>query len=309
MKNAVVTGATSFIGIALIGELKKSGYNVTAVIRPKSNRSRLLRGLFTDVRIVECELGRMYENRDLFNLNMHGGSFFHIGWNSDFANARYNEEGQNKNVGFAIDALSTAINIRCNYFLAIGSQAECGLVSKPIDSFTEENPLNAYAEAKCETFSKCSRICDDAGIDFFWPRLLSAYGPYDRPETLIMSCIDACINHYEIDMTKGEQIWDFVYVEDVAKALRLIVEKGEAKKKYAIASGTGRPLAEYIEEISEVYEYPEILNGLGKRKYAENEVMYLVGDVKELEADTKMVFDRDFRRHIEEMKKNMTGRI
>lgn len=87
-------------------------------------------------------------------------------------------------------------------------------------------------------------------------------------------------------------------MSDVAKAIRLISEKGIPKKKYSVASGMGRPLREYIQDIADVYMWPELLNGIGKRSYLTDEVMYLVGDVSEIKEDTGMVFDTDFKRHL-----------
>ena len=194
--------------------------------------------------------------------------------------------------------MKVAKTLGCKKFIAIGSQAECGIVQNPINSNTIDNPITAYAEAKCETYDKCCMLSKELGISFYWPRLLSAYGPYDRPNTLVSMCIDACINNKSISFTPAEQIWDYVYVDDVAKALRLIALKGKPIKKYSIASGIGKPLKEYIQTIADVYDYSRLIEGIGKRSYAESEVMYLVGDVSEIVEDTGIVFDADFRKHI-----------
>ncbi len=302
---AVISGATSFIGIALINELKNQGCDITAVIRPGSSRKRIIEKECKPERIVECNINNLSKLNEILSpySDEHGfDAFFHIGWSSDFDNPRFNIEGQMHNVDYAVDAMRVAAELGCKKFLGVGSQAECGLVGEPICFNTPENPITAYAEAKCETYRKCSDLGDELGLDFYWPRLLSAYGPYDRPQTLVMSCIDACINHKEIAMSGAEQIWDYVYVDDVAKALSLIIEKGVPKKKYPIASGTGRPLRDYIRDIADVYDYPALMNGIGKRPYAVNEVMHLVGDVTELYKDTGVVFDADFKKHINHMK-------
>ena len=234
--------------------------------------------------------------------------FFSIAWNSDFDNPRYNLEGQLKNVDYTLDAMMTAKRLGCCKFLAIGSQAECGLVNNPIGSYTPDAPLTAYAVAKCEAYVKGCELCDKLGMDFYWPRLLSAYGLFDRPSTLIMSCIDACKKHDALAMTAAEQIWDYVYVDDVARVLRILVERGKPMKKYSIASGVGRPLREYIKIITDVYGYPELLNGIGKRDYTPNEVMYLVGDISELLNDTGLTINPDFEKHIREMKNSFVER-
>lgn len=305
MKKAVVTGATSGIGIALVGELLKSEREIYAVIRPTSQRLSFFKSMFPNVSIIEVDMSQI---GSLSSSLKQGFSvcdfdeFYNIAWSKDFENPRYNAEGQKRNVKFAEEAIKAAVEIGCDSFLCIGSQAECGRINEPINSGTPDNPLNAYSTAKCRAYEKCCEIGDEFGIKLFWPRLLSAYGPYGVKDSLIMKCIVACIERKEIELTKGEQIWDFVYLTDVARALRLIVEKGKPRKKYSIASGIGRPLVEYIGEISEVFEYPELMKGVGKREYSENEVMYLVGDISELNHDTGMIIENDFKSNILSMK-------
>lgn len=307
MKTAVITGSTCNIGISLAKELLGNGYDVFAVVRPGGARNDLLKGLCPQAHIVECELDNIDEiSNKIKSMGYAAGAdeFYHIGWKSDFENPRYNLEGQRINKTITEKAVRVAASLNCKKFIGVGSQAECGLVDKPINSKTPDAPITAYAVAKCETYESCCRLSDELGIDFFWPRLLSEYGPYDRG-TLLMLCIDACINRKELEMTGAEQIWDYVYADDVARALYLIVKKGVPKKKYTIASGIGKPLAEYIKTVSEVFDYPELLKGIGKRPYAEKEVMYLVGDVSELKHDTGMVFDTDFRKNMERIKRGM----
>lgn len=306
-KCCIITGATSFIGIALIHELVGLGYYVYAIIKPGTSRKKLLYTLFPDVMIIECDLKKLDRLKEIICSANHIEAFYHIGWDSSFDNPRENLLGQMQNVDHLLCALKTAKELDCNKFISVGSQAECGVVDTPINSRTLDNPITAYAKAKCKSYQKGCELSDELGIDFYWPRLLSAYGPFDRRETLVMSCITSCINHRIINMTKAEQVWDYVYVGDVARALRLIVEKGKPKKKYSIASGVGRPLLDYIKDISEVFEFPKLMNGIGKREYAENEVMYLVGDISEIQNDTGIIFNTNFKNYINDMRKELIG--
>lgn len=295
MKKAIVTGATSFIGIALIGELIAENYEVIAVIRPNSSRKMLLKALYPGIRLAEYELSQL--NQAELGAE-HCDVLFHIGWTSDFPNSRYNLEGQLQNVKYCEYSVELAARYGCKSYLCVGSQAECGIVCEPITAYTPDNPMTAYAEAKCSAYTKTKDLCRKYGIAHHWPRLLSAYGPYDRAATMIMSCIQACYDRKILEMTPAEQIWDFVYVGNAARALFAIIEKGDPAKKYPIASGTGKALKEYIVEIAELMDFPELLRGIGKKSYANNQVMYLVGDVTELQKDTGVSLEYDFRQGI-----------
>ncbi len=310
MKRAIVTGSTSNIGISLIKELLAKEYEVFAVARPGGTRNDRLRALCPKCHVIESgldEFENLSDAMELSGFRPEADEFYHIGWYSDFVNPRYNLEGQLLNKIYTEDALRAATDMGCKKFIGVGSQAECGLVNSPINTKTPDNPITAYAVTKCETYKSCCELSNKLGIDFYWPRLLSEYGPYDG-RTLLMLCIDACLNHKKLDMTRLEQVWDYVYADDVAKALYLIMQKGIPMKKYTIASGVGKPLKEYIKIVSDVFSYPELLNGIGKRPYVEKEVMYLVGDVSELEEDTGMVFDTDFRKNMEYIRGLMLNR-
>jgi len=297
MKKAIVTGATSMIGIALLRLLEQRGYEPLAVVRPASLRKSLLKVLFPKLTIMECEL------RETGQLNLPGSRYdilFHLGWSSDFYDSRYNSDGQRQNIKYCNSAAELAARYGCKAYLCVGSQAECGVVYKPITPYTEENPMTAYAEAKCAAYTTTKEFCRQNGIKHYWPRLLSAYGPYDRNTTMIMSCIRNCRERRMMELTPAEQIWDYVYVDDAARAILAIAEKGNPEKKYPVASGVGRVLKDYIVDIADIMGYPKILDGIGKREYTKDQVMYLVGDIDELCRDTGISIEYSFRQGLTE---------
>lgn len=296
MKRAIVTGATSLIGIALIKELVKEGKEVYAITRPGSSRREeiLKLGPTAHIEAELSELDRTKLSTDSCDV------LFHVGWSSDFPTPRINLQGQLQNVTYAEKALDLAHQYGCDSFVSIGSQAECGRINGCITPDTPSRPENAYAIAKTVASAKLQSRCEELGMRFCWPRLLSTYGPYDRPHTLVMQCIRASLTNQTIELTRGEQIWDYVYVGDVAHALYCIAEHGKHGKKYPIGSGRGQSLRSYIEEIAEAAGNKCILDGLGKRAYADDQVMNLLADLTEIEHDTGFSCKTDFKTGIQE---------
>lgn len=295
-KKVMITGATSFIGTALIRQLIKDGsYKIVAVVAVDSTRKGNV-CKSEKVEIIESDL----EDIDQISLGSIGSldSILHVGWSGRFTNPRYNLEGQMQNVKYLEKVITLADRLGCKRVLGIGSQAECGCVSVPISETTPDHPETAYAAAKCRAYDKGMELCARYGIEFFWPRLLSAYGPGDKIHTMIMICLDAAIHKKKVEFTKCEQIWDYIYVDDVADALLRIVNRGTPGVKYPIASGKGKKLVDYVFDIADIAEAPFLLEGIGKRAYADNQVMHLVGDIERLYFDTGFVPKVSFREGI-----------
>lgn len=280
----IVTGATSFIGRALIEKiLKMQQREIIAVVASDSQRKENI-PKSERIQIIESDL----KDIDMIDIDVADSvaTIYHIGWSSRFSNPRYNIEGQMQNVDYLKKVINLGKRLGCKKILGIGSQAECGRVSEPISELTPDHPETAYAVAKCHAYERGMELCGKYGIDFYWPRLLSAYGPGDKMRTMIMSCLDAAVHKKKAEFTKCEQIWDYIYVSDVADALLGIADKGVPGIKYTIASGYGRKLVDYISDIAEIADAPSLLEGIGKKEYTDGQVMYLVGDISRLSLDT-----------------------
>lgn len=291
MKRAVVTGCTSFLGIALIRYMESMDIEVYAVARPGSSRLGAVPAS-RSIHLIQSELSQLDDIR-LPDEKM--DAFFHIGWTSDFNDPRYNREGQKLNVECAEKAMRLAQQSGCDVFLGVGSQAECGIVEGCITPDTPEAPLTEYAKAKTAAFHKLAQMSEKSGIRLCWPRLLSAYGPYDRPHTLVMSCIRAALTGAKLELTPCGQIWDYIYVDDAAAAIYSIAEKGKPMKRYPIGSGIGRSLRYYVEEIARITGGDSLLEGIGAKPYSDNQVMNLLADMTEVKKDTGFACKYDFQ--------------
>ena len=87
----------------------------------------------------------------------------------------------------------------------------------------------------------------DFYLGSFYPSTFGAGG--GRGNNIITYTICTLLKKQKPRYGDLEQLWDFLYVTEVAKALRLIGEKGKPGKIYGIGSGQYRKLREYVEEI------------------------------------------------------------
>jgi nucleoside-diphosphate-sugar epimerase len=121
------------------------------------------------------------------------------------------------------------------------------------------------------------RISDEYKLRFINMRLEHMYGPKDDNTKFIPYIIEKMLkNEKEINLTKGEQKRDFIYVEDVANAYSTILSKINSfdKRFYDIEVGTGNSVR--IKDLVMLMKNlcnSDIMLNFGAIPYRKNEIM------------------------------------
>ena len=299
VRRIAITGCTGSIGTALISLCIEEGVEVYAFVRGNSKRiDRIPRHSL--VNIVECDLSDIaaYDAEQCPQCDV----FYHLGWGATIGGGRNDMPTQIDNIKYTIDAVSLAHRLGCHTFIGTGSQAEYGRYEGKLNADVPTNPENGYGIAKLAA-GQMSRIeCAKYDMKHIWTRILSVYGPGDSEMTMVSQLISKLLAGESPALTKGEQQWDYLYVDDAARALYLLGSKGRDGKIYCIGSGQVRPLSSYIEKIRDAVDpYAEL--ELGALPYGEKQVMFLCADIDELTKDTGFVpqveFEDGIRRTVE----------
>lgn len=291
MKRAIITGATGAIGTALIEELTSAGIEVLVFAREGSQRNRNIK-THPLVKTKYCSLNQLAEVEN--DTGKQYDVFYHFAWAGTSGMSRNDMYMQNLNVKYALDAVGAAKRFGCNAFIGAGSQAEYGRVEGMLKTNTPAFPEMGYGYAKLCAGQMTRDYASQMGIRHIWVRILSVYGPNDGAQSMIMSTIYKLRNGIVPEFTKAEQMWDYLYSGDAARALRLLGDKGIDRKVYVLGSGTARPLADYIQDIRSVVN-PDCEIALGAIPYSKKQVMYLCADVSELQRDIGWNTDVDFK--------------
>jgi nucleoside-diphosphate-sugar epimerase len=294
MKKIVISGATGMIGSTLSRCAQAQGMEVLCIVRKGSHNAENL-SKSDNLKILYLDL----EEYATGNISGEYDCFFHLAWDKTFGVSRDDADTQIKNIQYTMDAVKLAKRLGCKRFIGAGSQAEYGLVSAPLKPDTPVDPQSGYGIAKY-TAGKLSRLlCSQIGMEHNWVRILSVYGPLDAAHSLIMYTINMLQQGSIPELTKCEQIWDYIYCEDAANALLAIGENGINGKVYPLGSGSPRVLHEYIESLRNVVN-PNVSLGFGKKEYYPHQPMYLCADISELTQDTgwkpEILFEEGIRR-------------
>ena len=290
-----ITGPTGAIGTALIKEAISAGHEVIAIVRPGSSRMSNV-AVTKGVEIIECDISDY--------ASLHGKRqcdvFFHLAWMKTFGVARDDVYSQVDNIRYALNAVDLAESWGAKAFVGAGSQAEYGHSEVSLNGSVPVDPTSGYGIAKYSAGKLCRLFCQQKGIRFNWARILSVYGENDADHTLIMYLIHTLLEGGVPELTKCEQMWDYIYSKDAAYALLCIGEKGVDGKVYCIGSGECRPLKAYVEDLRDAVD-PSKEVRFGVKPYYPHQAMYLCADISELTADTGFRPRYGFKKGISEL--------
>lgn len=298
----MITGPTGAIGVALCRRLLDAGVIVYAAIRPDSARVKEL-PKSEGLHVVSCDLKEIAALSERINTPM--DAFFHLAWGGTIGEGRNDTELQLRNVEYTLQAVQAAARLECKVFIGAGSQAEYGRVNGVLKPNTPCFPETGYGIAKLCAGQMSRLECEKLGMDHIWARILSVYGPYDGPLTMITGTIQTLLHGEKPRLTAGEQLWDYLYTDDAAEALYRMALYGKNGAVYPLGSGQAYPLRSYVETLRDAID-PALALGFGEIPYGPRQVMRLQADISDLQRDTgfepKVPFTVGIRKTIEWMR-------
>jgi nucleoside-diphosphate-sugar epimerase len=122
-----------------------------------------------------------------------------------------------------------------------------------------------------------SVFSEQVGLSQAWGRIFFLYGPREHPNRLISSVIRALLLDQPARCTHGNQIRDYLYVEDVGDAFVTLLESG-VEGPVNIASGHPIALREIIHKIAKKLDREDLVQ-LGALTTPPNEVPLLIANV------------------------------
>lgn len=281
MKNVIVTGANGFVGSAVVKELLNIGIAVCAVVHD-GNRSRLPEQ--PGLSVVSCDLGSMAALPELLCGQVFD-TFYHFAWAGSAGKARADTALQLHNAAWTVEALRAAKAIGCGRFLCAGSIMEHETMAAAYTAGNRPGLGYIYGGGKVVAHVMCASVAADIGIDLIWPEITNAYGPGEISPRLVNTTIQKCIRGEAPQFTAGTQNYDFVYIDDVARAFRMIGENGKPFHEYLIGSSTARPLREFLLEMQNAIA-PELEFRFGDLPFTGIDLPLSRFDCSETEADT-----------------------
>lgn len=238
----VVTGATGFLGRALVARLLANGDRVVALARPTTDRTRL--DAHPSLDWVQYEnlagddlVAALAERRP--------SAFVHLGW-AGVSAGRGTVDQVRTNVPTTIASVRLAHAIGCEYWLGVGSQAEYGPTSAVSREDDPLRPATDYGLAKVAAAAAAHATGEALGITTGWARVFSIYGAGDHAGAVLPYVITTLLAGEDPRLGACTHDWDLLHVDDAALAFAALVHNHVAGATN-VASGEQRPLRDAIQ--------------------------------------------------------------
>jgi len=294
MKKVLITGADGFIGKNLVRTLlEDENIEIYAIVYPGNN-------IYEDDKheklYVKClDLSQVMNHVREFPTDIE--VMYHFAWMGVRPELRNDLDMQMINVNMTLDCMKLAIAIGIKKIIFPGSTNEYLYYGKPLNKDAVPSPNNAYGAAKIALRYLCSDYATRNNIEFVYTIIAGIYAADRRDNNVIFYTIDKLLKREKPSLTKLEQLWDYVYVDDVMSALVAVGKKGKGGKVYAIGHGDNWALSNYIKIIHQKID-PSLPLGIGEIPYADEKLPCSCIDLTDIERDTGFKPQVDFEEGI-----------
>jgi nucleoside-diphosphate-sugar epimerase len=294
----ILSGASGVLGFALIKKIFEAGNKVSLLARSEKSLVHILeefgRESFDSLHFIDlCDYF-------LNTFDLSGDVFIHLAWAGVEKEARNNIEVQMKNVQYTLDAIKLAKRAGCHTFVGAGSQAEFADSNTPMGSQTPTIPNSAYGAAKLAAGQMGRLLAESMGIRFYWFRIFSLFGPFDREYSFIMVMLKKFLRDEELIMTSGEQIWDYLYSFDAASIVLNVLNSNTNECYFSLGSGVGIRLKEFVMTAKRLTKSKSKIT-IGLQNNNSSARHYLVADTKLLMSISAYSRAYTFERGIKEI--------
>jgi len=239
----LVTGATGFIGQHVVSQLIFRGHSVVAIGRDEDIACSF--EWYKQVEFICFDISSVHNN--LIERLTQCDATIHLAWNGlpNYEELFHFE----KNLFADYFFLKSLIKNGMKHLLVTGTCFEYGMKNGCLSENTPTEPSNPYALAKDTLHKFLVNMQQKEFFSLQWARLFYIYGEGQGANSLL-SQLDRAIDNGDLsfNMSKGDQLRDYLHVEEVARRLVLLLENPNYNGVTNICSGEPISIKQLVEE-------------------------------------------------------------
>ena len=294
MKKVIVTGANGFIGSALCRALSENGISVIAVVRNEDDEIENIKDIH-NLKIIYCDISN-FKNLSKYIRDKDVDVLYHFAWVGSAGPLRGDIEVQLHNVQYTCDVVMACAEIGCKRFIFASSIMEYEIIAAMAkEEVPHINTLYSTAKLSADFFAKT--IAGSLDVEYIQAVISNIYGPGETSPRLINTSLRKLLRGEHCAFSAGEQLYDFIYLDDAVKAFVAIADKGINGRTYYIGSQNPRPLKEFLYEMRDAVD-PEIEIGIGEIPFNAVSLTYKEFDIHAVKNDTGFIPVISFREGI-----------
>jgi len=274
----VVTGGIGFIGSYIVKSLINEGHSVKIIDNLHSGTKHNINDILDKVEFHQIDIRNKQQIQKI--LKNCDGVFHEAALTSVPESLKIPQEYCDVNVNGTKIIFEIAKEENLKVVFASSSSIYGNIKKIPIKENFEKNPINPYGKTKLEA-EKLAREFHDEGLEVIGLRYFNVYGKgqtnnYAGVITKFLENIQ--LGHPLTINGDGNQIRDFIHVDDVVNA-NIFAMKSQTKTGFFnIGTGTGTSINNLAEKIMDILNY-------------DKKIIYRVpldGDILLSQADTKL---------------------
>lgn len=261
MKRAMITGADGFIGRNLVWELLNHDYIVYAVVMNASAAKQTL-GKQDRLHIIECDMNHYYTLVQYYELR-NVPVLYHFSWAGVSDQLSTDYEIQLNNVKCSCDLQEAAAKLDIKRIVFADSIMEYEHQKAIEQGYYQVSMRNTYHIAKITARNLLQLRAANLQMEFIPLVISNIFGEGESSPRLINTAIRSMLSGTHMSFTSGTQLYDFIYIRDAVRAMRMAAEGGMNNKIYYIGNRVQIPLREYLLRMRDVLA-PDMTLGLGE---------------------------------------------
>ena len=274
----LVTGATGFIGNYVVSELLKNDCQVIAT--SLNIEKAKAASWFSQVKYFPFNLKEFDNSTNYHSFFGEPDVMIHLAWEGlpNYKDAFHLQENLPRHLAF----LTNLINNGLTNLSVTGTCFEYGMKEGCLSEEMDCEPANPYAIAKNALRIQLQQLNGNKPFNFKWIRLFYMYGEGQSVKSLISQLETALDNNEpQFNMSGGEQVRDFLPVEEVAANIVAVALQNKVQGIINCCSGKPVTVRSFVEDyLKEKNKSIKLI--LGYYPYTDYEPMKFWGDNSKL---------------------------